>query len=277
MKLLTKPHPFIFNKSSVLLPGIITFLIIGLFSPFGFREMDLTDRLVFAALFGFIASLAVFLVVTLLKGIYPSYNDRWTVGKEILLILVVLSVICLLIFLILFSFQLTDLPAAKLFKLVLVNTIVLSLFPVIILVLFEQYNHQKSQWKKAIEMSKLLNNKASTKSNELIKVFSENGKMDLQLNPEELIYLKSDGNYVEVIYGSEKLEKKLVRNRLKTLTEQLPNDLFFQCHKSYVINKLSIVSIEGNARNFELKLRGVSDAIPVSRAKSEELTRFLNT
>ncbi|WP_425389580.1 LytTR family transcriptional regulator DNA-binding domain-containing protein [Ekhidna sp.] len=277
MKLLSfleKPHPFIFNRSSVLLPGIITFLIIGLLAPLGFQEVDLIHRLGFALLFGFIASMAVFFVVMLLKSVYPNYSDRWTVGKEILLILVVVGVICLLIFFILFYFQLTQLPPAQLFKLVLINTMMLSVFPVVILVLFEQYSHQKKQWKEAKEMNHLLGHE-QIKSNDILQLFGENGKIELQLTPEELICLKSDGNYIEVIYGLDKLEKKLVRNRLKTLAEQLPDSLFFQCHKSYVVNKMSIVSVEGNARNFELKLRGVSGSIPVSRAKSEELIRFL--
>lgn len=274
MKWLHKPHPFIFNKSSVGLPGATTFLILAFFAPFGFQEMEFTTRLGSAAFFGLLASFSVLVVVKLLQKIYPSYNDEWTVGKEILLILAVLSTICLLVFLILFSFQMTNLGPADLFKSVILTTVIISFFPVVILVLFEQYNHQKSQWKKATEMNSLLDEKGFSRDSDLIRLLGENGKLELQINPKELIFLKSDGNYVEAIYGDGP-EKKLLRNRLKALSDQLPSDLFFHCHKSYVVNKQSIISVEGNARNFELKLRGIPDAIPVSRAKSEELKQFL--
>lgn len=257
-----------------MLPGLITLLIIGLFAPFGFQKMELMGRLAYALLFGSIASLAVFLVVSLLKSVYPNHNDQWTVGKEILLVLTVIGVISLLIFFILFWSESTNLSAFQLLKLVLLNTILLSIFPVIILVLFEQYNHQKKQWRMATEINSHINPMA-TKTHELVQINGENGKMELQLIPEEILLLKSDGNYVEVIYGTDKLEKKLVRNRLKSLADTLPKELFFQCHKSYIINKLHVVSVDGNARNFELKLRGVADAIPVSRLKSEEMIRFL--
>jgi hypothetical protein len=274
---LKKPHPFIFNKSSVMLPGVITFLIIALLAPLNFQSLGLSHRIGFAILFGSIASVSVWIIVSLITKVYPDYDEKWTLGKEIKLILTVIFVIALFVFFLFFGFNLSKLNVYSLFQTVLVNTLIISFFPVVILVLFEQYNHQKKQWKKATEMNNFISQEDSAKSSELIQLLGENGKMELQLAPEELYFLKSDGNYVEVIYGSGHIQKKLVRNRLKSLANDLPVDLFFQCHKSYVVNKLSIVSVEGNARNFELKLRGFSDSIPVSRSKSEELILFLKT
>lgn len=270
----SKPHPFIFNLSSVLLPGVVTFLIIGLLAPFDFQQMDLINRLWFGALLGVIASASVFLVVTILKRLYTSYDDQWTMGKEMLLVLSVVVTIAFFVFLFFQLADLTEVKSFQLFKLVFLKTVMISILPVIILVLYEQYNHQKKQYKQATEMNDALGKADVTKNEDLIQLLGENGKMELQLTPKELIFLKSDGNYVEVFYGKEQPQKKLVRNRLKALSDALPES-FFHCHKSYVVNKLSIVSVEGNARNFELKLRGVSDSIPVSRSKSAELSQFL--
>ena len=275
MKWFARPHPFIFTPASVLLPGLITFLIILLFAPVGYQNMSLVHRAGFGLGFGIVASLSVMLIVKMLQIIHPNYKEEWSVGREVLLILTVLCSICLFIFVILFSFDLTDLTASDLFMQVIVTTLTISFFPVVILVLFEQYNHQRSQWKKALEMSSMLPQAVTHPGNDLIQLFGENGKLELQVSPHELIYLKSDGNYVDVIYGPEQTEKKLVRNRLKVLAEVLPDALFFQCHKSYIVNRSHIISVKGNARNFELKLRNVPDFIPVSRGKSEELTQFL--
>lgn len=202
-------------------------------------------------------------------------EEEWTIGKEIVLFMVVLGVICLNIFLIFFGFDLTSSSPLVVFKAVVFNTLSIAIFPIIILVLFEQYNHQKKQLLKANDMNKSLPQN-SEKVSELIQLTGENGKVELQLMPDELIFLKSDGNYVEVYHGLNQPKKNLIRNRLKSLKNQLPGEFFFQCHKSYIINKRSIVSVQGNARNFELMLRDVSALIPVSRSKSEELRLFLS-
>lgn len=273
---LSKPHPFIFNKASILLPGVMTFLLIAITGPFEFQKLTLELRLFFAFLIGVVCSLSVAVTVPLFRKVIPSYmnEENWTVGKEIVLFVVVLSVIGLNIFLILVLFDLTHSSPGSVFQSVVVNTLSIGIFPIIILVLYEQYNHQKKQLQKASEMNGLLSLKAE-KSSALIQLTGENGKMELQLAPDELIFLKSDGNYVEVYFGLNQPEKKLIRNRLKLLMQQLPEQLFFQCHKSYVVNKQFIISIQGNARNFELQLRNIPDLIPVSRTRSEELGRFL--
>lgn len=273
---LSKPHPFIYNRASILLPGILTFVLIATIAPFEFQKLDLELRLFFAVIIGGVCSLSIILTVNILRKTFSSYMDEegWTTGKEMALFLVVIGVICTNIFLILFGFDLTSSTPLELFKSVVFNTLSIAIFPIIILVLYEQYNHQKKQLLKANEMNALLR-QASEKSVELIQLMGENGKLELQIVPEELIFLKSDGNYVEAYYGSGRPEMKLIRNRLKALAEQLPDRLFFQCHKSYVVNKLSIVTVQGNARNFELKLRDTPDLIPVSRGKSNMLLQFL--
>ena len=278
MSLLSKPHPFIFNRASVMVPGILTFLLIAIIAPFEFQELSLEVRLFFAIMIGAVCSLSVVLTTEFFKRGFPSFvnGEDWTIGKEILLFLAVISVICLNIFLIFLAFDFSSSPPGELFTAVVFNTLAISIFPIITLVLFEQYNHKKKQLIKATEMNSSLSFEPK-KTNERIQLAGENGKIELQLVPEELIFLKSDGNYVEVYHGLGQPEKKLIRNRLKFLAEQLPDHLFFHCHKSYVVNKLSVVMVHGNARNFELKLRDVSERIPVSRAKSEELNRFLKS
>lgn len=272
LQIFSKPHPFIFNLSSVLLPGFVTLLIIGLLAPFGFQQMGLFYRTGFAFMLGLIASLSVLIITSLLKKLYPSCEDSWTVGKEILLILSIVITISFFIYLIFQYLDITDVKSFTLFKMVFTKTILVSILPIIILVLFEQYNHQKKQAKTAEEMRATL---PIDKSSALIQLHSENGSLEVQLHVDELIYLKADGNYVEVFYMDLAVQKRLIRNRLKVLFDKLPKDTFFHCHKSYIVNKQNILSVTGNARNFELAMRGVDIQIPVSRTKSEELKSFL--
>ncbi len=200
--------------------------------------------------------------------------ETWTTGKEITLFISATIVVCISIFLFLYVISPARRSPFILLGSVAINTLAIGIFPIFIIVLYEQYNHQKKQLAKAMQLNRMLHFKSKI-SSEMIQLTGENGKTELQLMPEEIIFLKSDGNYVDVHYRLKHPEKKLIRNRLKFLIEQLPKRQFFQCHKSYVVNKEYILSVVGNARNFELKLRDISDPIPVSRGKSEALKQFL--
>lgn len=258
-----------------MLPGVVTLLIIVLLAPLEFQMLDLIDRFVFAFLFGGVASLSVWVVVGLVQKLFPAFEEKWTVGKEICLVVVVIMTISILIFLIFYWFDLTTLGYFELFRSVFINTIIISILPIIILVLFEQYNHQKKQWKQAQSINKRLDRKAMTQD-QLIAFKSENGKLELQLKAEEVFFLKSEGNYVEVFFKDQSITKKLIRNRLKALLDVLPEEHFFHCHKSYVVNQQHIINVDGNARNFELSLRGINEKIPVARSKSEQLIQLLS-
>jgi DNA-binding LytR/AlgR family response regulator len=56
----------------------------------------------------------------------------------------------------------------------------------------------------------------------------------------DICYVKSDSNYVEVFLEN---KKHLVRSTLKNFTELLPQNMFIQVHRSYIVNISHIESI----------------------------------
>ncbi len=286
MTTLSKPHPFIFNYKSVVIPGLITFLLISLLAPFGFQELDIGNRLLFGVAISLLSSLSILLVVSLARKLFPelTQEDNWTVGKEIFLILSVVVTICLLIFSCFVLFDLGSSNLITVFKQVVLYTVLISIFPITVLVLYEQYSFQKQSAMEAIQLTKNLKGvqvepveKPSTTGHTLFE--EENGKVALQLANDKILYLKADGNYVEVFYKDQHNQvcKKLIRNRLKDLLEKLPQQQFFHAHKSYIVNGSQIEQVEGNARNFELIMNATDARLPVSRSKSKELSTFLKS
>jgi ABC-type multidrug transport system fused ATPase/permease subunit len=274
-----RPHPFIFNSGSILIPGIFTFLLILLFRPLGFNSLPLNYVVAFALGFGLIASTLVWFTVKLLKFIAPKWmdEDSWTLGKEVLLIFTVLVFIVLTIFFIFFGINVTEHGPWELFKMVFIKTLLFSAFPILFMVLFEQYNYQRKQLKEAEK----LNQKVKAENGDLDVIHSiaaENGQLVLQLKTNEILWAQSDGNYLELFYLNEarEIKKELIRNRLKNLAELLPNDTFFHCHKSFLINLHQVQKVQGNARNFEVILRYSNSPIPVARSKSSELKEKIN-
>lgn len=276
-----KPHPFIFNHVSVILPGIVAFLFIAIFAPLGFDELSLGHRLTFALLFGGIASISVIVVVGVLKKILPSFmeEDSWTIGKEICLVFSVVAFICACVLLLFYVLGLSNEPFEILYKQVFLKTLAISLIPVGILVLVEQYNHQKTQTKQAEQLLEQVRNlfreeqAIALQEKKQLYLEEENGKIVAQVQAGDLVLFKAEGNYVEVYHRKHdgNVQRIVLRNRLKSLTSELSEGQFFNCHKSFVVNLGFIERIRGNARNLELKLSQIDFFVPVSRSKTKTL------
>ena len=79
--------------------------------------------------------------------------------------------------------------------------------------------------------------------------------------------IKAEGDYILLKTAS---QNYMVHSTLKKIVDKLPKDVFFQAHRSYVINTKKIIDIEDNS-----VLIG-KDVIPVSRSNRSELMRRLN-
>lgn len=279
-KILKKPHPFIFNRYSLLLPSITTFFILVILKPFEFDTFLVNQLIGWSALFAVLVGIAIFICVSLLKKLFrKTIEENWTVTHEVFLILFVLAVISLVLFILFLNLN-PETNRFELFTLVVLRTLAISSFPVLILVLYEQSHHQKIKRRQADD----LNQKLLKKQNELslksaltdlpakIVLLAENKKVALRVDPADLSFVRSQGNYVEVFYHqNQKIRKELIRNSLKSIESQLPELDFFRCHNSFVVNIQHIQKVEGNARNLVLLLQRIEEKIPISRNKSEML------
>lgn len=281
-----KPHPFIFNTYSVVVPSVITFLILIFLSPFSFSELPIYTRTAIATIISVIVALSILGSVHLLKLVAPRFmsEEKWTIGKEFLLFL---SVVLIIILLISTGSIFISSEDENIFDLVLKTTgltLAISAFPILISILFEQYRHQKKQLQKAASLTtelrtltqKLHEEKISSFQNDQIQIRNEKDEVELQLETQDLLFMKSEGNYIEVFYkNQDKVEKQLIRNRLKSMENQLPESKFLRCHNRYMVNGGQIMRVEGNARNLSLFLKGIQDPIPVSRSKVNVIDEYL--
>lgn len=282
-----KPHPFIFSVYSIVIPSVVTFLILVVFAPFQFQHLEMNVRIISASLISLLVAFSIFITVKGLQQLFPTTmaEDKWNIGKEFLLVLLVLFNITVLILIAFLAIQTSTTPILSMFFKFASITLAVSLLPILVSILFEQYRHQKIQLKKALALTESLktphqalhvNHAAQVNTAQTLLIKSENNHIELRLNPQDLIYLKSDGNYIEVYFNnSSKIEKKVIRNRLKTIEHSLPEQLFFRCHNSFIVNGNHIIKVEGNARNLMLHLKEISEQIPVSRTKAKIISSFL--
>jgi DNA-binding LytR/AlgR family response regulator len=113
----------------------------------------------------------------------------------------------------------------------------------------------------------------------LISIQNEKGETELRLKPEQLLYVASEGNYLDVFYleSNSEVQRRVVRNRLKSIISSVGELSVFAVHRSYAINLQHLREIKGNARAAKVYLHGVDQGIPVARSKFSEIKNMLES
>lgn len=294
LNVLKKPYPFIFNTYSVLVPSVVTFILILFLAPLGFASIDFNERVVIALIISVIIAASIFVGVKALKKWAHKFmnEEKWTIGKEITLWVIVLFIITfsisiVFIAVVLYQYKNQTLPSIALFFNIFSRTasitLGISIIPIVILILFEQNSHQKRQFQKASQFSNSLKQqlndlrKVQIEKEQKVLFRSDTNDIELQIDVNDVVFIKSDGNYIEVHYLDQQgITKKLIRNRIKTAETFLPKHIFFRCHNRYIINKTFITKVNGNARGLTLNLKNSTETISVSRSKIKAFEDFLN-
>lgn len=99
-------------------------------------------------------------------------------------------------------------------------------------------------------------------------IFIKKDYLLVKIKFNELLWIKSDGNYLELFCTGGK--KHLIRSTLKDFLNKLPSSLFLQIHKSYAVNINHIEAIE-----YSHMIIG-NDSIPVGRLFIENIKETLH-
>jgi len=77
-------------------------------------------------------------------------------------------------------------------------------------------------------------NTSQSEDNSSDFIFIKDKYMKIKINVNDIYYIKSEGNYLEITL---KEKRHVIRNKLLTFKQELPKDLFIQSHQRYLINK----------------------------------------
>lgn len=271
-KYLSQPAPV--NEKpwlSVLLCVAIVIFILAIFEPFNFRLNSLGQVWVlvgFALLTMLVTSMAFVLFPKIFKRFYNP--DKWTTGKSLLnnvffLIIMGIGVVCYDYFIVMK--QLPEyFPMGFLVDLFAALTI--GIVPLSIITIITQNNALKRNLNSSKEINQMLSERIniSPKQEDLITL-NKSTKESISIRPEDILYMESEGNYVNVHYRQdEKVTYKQIRSTIKQMEESLQNHpMFIRCHRAFIVNINYISNAEGNAQGYQLTLSNVPLEIPVSR------------
>ena len=89
----------------------------------------------------------------------------------------------------------------------------------------------------------------------------------IKLKLKEILIIEAKGDYIDIKTIKEDFR---VHTTLKKIKEKLPEKLFLQIHRSYIINFTKIIDIEDNS------VLIAKNVVPISRSNRPELMRRLN-
>lgn len=272
---LRKPYLLRFNiRDSVRTAAFISlfvFLFIWIFRPFGLSSYQYG---IIPLAFGYGAStfLSMILMNVVLARTFPFYftEENWTVGRElcwslsnILIIGIANALFSMMAGIGTFSFR--QLIFFQLY------TAAIGVLPITLLILYRQSKIQTEFHKSAEKMNSGINapgRKSQAENEQTISLPGLSGGQALTISLNDLIYIESSDNYIEVHYYIGNIETKaLLRSTLKAVSEELASySQILRCHKRFLVNLSRVIHVTGNAQGYKLHLLGSKKLLPVSRS-----------
>lgn len=247
------------------------FLFVLFFQPFDLEHFDFNNRLLLVAGLGVI----VFLFLIFASLIFPRLLLGYSRGESSTPLTSFLrGIVFLALSATAFAFYLRYVGLVNITFYIMIKIILICMVPPIILRLHEAFKRLKLHAQNPEENKSPAEEEMETKVEEtenqqekLITLVSDNQSEELTLPDEDIVYIKSADNYVEVLYYKNKeLKKELLRTTMKHMERQLKKfSNFMRCHRTFIINIRHVDKLTHINQNFHLILKNISEPVPVSR------------
>ena len=116
------------------------------------------------------------------------------------------------------------------------------------------------------ELAKIIEN-YEPNNDSINKITLTLSRKTMFVEPDDILYCKSDGNYTEVFFSNDK--KEMISKKLKDVEAMINSNLFFRIHNSYLVNTNHIKEFIKSDGQYVVLNDKIS--LPVSRTKKKEL------
>jgi hypothetical protein len=142
------------------------------------------------------------------------------------------------------------------------NTALVLLLPYSVLWLYFSWRDKKEQIERLADSLPFSDN-----ARNMIPFYDDKGILKFSIKKENLLYLESAENYVNICYLNKgKVSKYLLRDTLKKIEENFSGTEIVRCHRSYMVNfeKVKVIRKDKDGLKLEFDNPSVTD-IPVSK------------
>jgi len=263
-----KPIPYYINEKLniirlVLFTSLFALVFINAYSPFGADKWYSLTRLQFFT-YSSLTILVGVLVVVISRIIMYNVSKRYSIK-----IWQYLGWICAEIFSMALTYALFEkiiLNDTRLFTDLVRNssrnTALVLLMPYSILWLYFSWQDKKEQIEKLADLPLFPEN-----SRNMIPFYDDKGILKFSIKKENLLFLESAENYVNICYLNKgKVSKYLLRDTLKKIEDTFSGSEIIRCHRSYMVNfeKVKVIRKDRDGLKLEFDNPSMTD-IPVSK------------
>ncbi|SDS92541.1 transcriptional regulator, LytTR family [Mucilaginibacter mallensis] len=187
----------------------------------------------------------------------------WAIGEVMLLSIVMLAIDWLL--------NKHPVISVNYYLLTFKYTLLIAIVPYVVslLILFARQKSQLARNLSKMNMTKPLS--------AYLSIEDENGKVILSLQLKNILFFKSEDNYVDVHYllGG-KVKKELIRTTLKRIESKCSCSCLIRVHRSYTINIENVSSSRKTTKGYILQFDLLPDLqIPVSASHQNQFEQYL--
>ncbi len=265
------------SKDKLIIPILfssLVFLLLILFQPFEYRSYTFFKTLGDSLLSAFLVLLVTLITRVLLPYLFHEQWDK----KNKKIINNSIEIICDVVLFLTFSFFVNlsnngfiDQNYIAWFGASLKYILIFEVLfiPLSLFVKYYYFSGRPIQNKKDAFFTKQSLETSLKSTSKKICFTSKTEQERIEILPQNLIMIKSWGNYIEVFYMKDhEVVSSLLRNTLINSNDLIKKHSFlFQCHRSYVINVNKVLMVKGNIRGYQLTIKGISTIIPVSRSR----------
>jgi hypothetical protein len=263
-----KPIPSYLNEKQnivrlILFTSLFALVFINAYSPFGADRWYILTKLEFFT-YSSLTILVGVLVVVISRIIMYHVCKRHIVTIWQYLLWIIAEILSMAVTYALFEkiFLNDSRMFADLVKISSRNTALVLLLPYSILWLYFSWKDKKEQIERLADLPSVSEN-----TRNMIPFYDDKGVLKFSILKENLLYLESAENYVNICYLNKgKVSKYLLRDTLKKIEEDFSGTEIIRCHRSYIVNfeKVKVIRKDRDGLKLAFDDPSVSD-IPVSK------------
>lgn len=208
------------------------------------------------------------LIYGLRKMWFFSNRDQWSIRKEILAILLILTGLGIFVFA--FGFWVEG-PLNRLNFATLMDSCKIVFLTCAIL-----YGMLTLINLRYLESGQIPVTVSGDSVEETVHIQSRLKSEAFTLPLSDLLYIESEGNYVVFhLFQNGSVRKEIIRNSISDVEQMLAGFPFIvRTHRAFMVNIKKVSKRTGNSAGYRLQLEGAGDLIPVSRSNVENFDRM---
>lgn len=277
-----KSNAFFYERprNVIMLNAILSSVMMVIYEPFGYQLNNIHKlfELMGFTIIVLFNSLLFFLIIP-----WFINKEKWTIAKNIFYLSSFLFITGISIFLydyhIASGYSFGDYENSyftERFAIDVCGTFSIGVFPLYISYLLEKNHYLKKNLNETIYVAETTSQIKRNCSGDECIIMKGETKDSLEISPNEIIYIESSGNYVNIYYNNGAVERKTIRIAIKKIEKQLSNYVFFvRCHRTFIVNMNYVIKFGRNSLGYRINLDGCENDIPVSRTYLSNVKELL--